>query len=183
MMSQRDSGYARLPDDVYETPSWVTMALKPHMRGVQYIWEPACGNGMMARALKSWPTVRVRATDKNKGIDFLTVAQCHHDAVITNPPYSHAEEFIEHALKLMKPQGGRVAMLLRIDYDSAKSRLRLFGDCDQFAKKLVLTSRIRWLAGSTGSPSFNHAWFIWSWSNRAPPTIAYHVREQEEEAA
>src|SRR5678816_622452 len=141
-MSQRDSGYARLPDDLYETPAWVTMALKPHMIGTRYIWEPACGQGSMAKALAKWSDVRVRATDKAKGIDFLTVSHCHYDAIITNPPYSHAEAFIAHALKLTKPHNGRVAMLLRIDYDSARSRIRLFGKCRAFAKKLVLTSRI-----------------------------------------
>jgi len=184
-MSQRDSGYARLPDDLYETPAWVTAALTSHMKGVQYIWEPACGKGSMAKALAGWPGVRVRATDKAKGIDFLSVAHCHHDAVITNPPYSHAQEFITHALKLTKPHNGRVAMLLRIDYDSARSRQHLFGRCRAFAKKLVLTSRIRWIAGSTGSPSFNHAWFIWDWKHAAtgaPPALAYHERSEAEEA-
>ena len=30
-----------------------------------------------------------------------------------------------------------------------------------FAKKVVLTKRIRWFEDSTGSPSFNHCWMIW----------------------
>lgn len=183
-MSQRDSGYARLPDDLYETPEWVTAALLPHMKGVQYIWEPACGNGSMAKALATWPNVRVRATDKARGVDFFSVAHCHHDAVITNPPYSHAEAFIVHALKLTRPQRGRVAMLLRIDFDSARSRQHLFGRCKQFDKKLVLTSRIRWIPGSTGSPSFNHAWYVWDWNHPegARRDIVYHERKDSEEA-
>lgn len=181
-MSQRNSGYARLPDDLYETPAWVTMALAPHMKGAQYIWEPACGKGSMAKVLAKWPGARVRATDASRGIDFLSVAQAHHDAIITNPPYSHAQEFIEHALKMVKPYSGRVAMLLRNDYDSAKTRQHLFRDCKQWAKKVVLTSRIRWIADTTGSPSFNHAWFIWDWTYReSGARIAYHVRAEADE--
>ena len=62
-------------------------------------------------------------------------------AIITNPPYALAQNFIEHALELMKPDG-IVAMLLRTDFDHAKTRQHLFGGCDQFAKKVVLTKRI-----------------------------------------
>jgi hypothetical protein len=157
------------------------MALAPHMKGVRYIWEPACGQGKMAKMLATWPGVRVRASDIEKGVNFLAIAHAHHDAVITNPPYSHAQDFIEHALKLVKPYQGRVAMLLRIDYDSAKSRQHLFGRCPQFAKKVVLTSRIKWIEGSTGSPSFNHAWFIWDWTYReiGGARIAYYERTDE----
>lgn len=183
-MSQRESGYARLPDDLYETPGWVTAALRPHMLGAHYVWEPASGKGSMAKALSLWPNVRVRATDKDRGVDFFRTAHCHHDAIITNPPYSHAQEFIEHALKLVKPQTGRVAMLLRVDYDSAVTRKHLFGNCRQWARKVVLTSRIRWIAGSTGSPSFNHAWFIWDWAYKgALAETAYHYETKEQAKA
>jgi hypothetical protein len=79
--------------------------------------------------------------------------------MITNPPYALAREFIERALRI----GGNriVAMLLRRDFDHASSRAHLFGDCPMFAKKVVLTKRIRWFEDSNGAPSFNHCWMIW----------------------
>jgi hypothetical protein len=65
----------------------------------------------------------------------------------------------------------------RTDFDHAKSRRHLFADCPAFAKKLVLTKRIVWFVEDDGkpkaAPSFNHAWFIWSWKHDGPPTIAY----------
>jgi hypothetical protein len=49
-----------------------------------------------------------------------------------NPPYISATLFIEHALRLMSG-GGKVAMLLRTDFDHAKTRRHLFSDCPAFA--------------------------------------------------
>jgi hypothetical protein len=94
------------------------------------------------------------------------------DCVITNPPFRLGAEFIRHALKLMESPRGMVAMLLRIDFDSAETRADIF-DHPAFAKKVVLRDRIRWFEGSTGAPSFNHAWFLWDWQHQGPPTIAY----------
>ena len=178
-MSQRDSGYARKERDLYETPEWVTAALIPHLpRRPVFIWEPAEGSGKMARALI--PTQSsISGSDIDRGDDFLKFRERPHpmmDAIITNPPYDLATEFIEHALRLVE-DGGMVAMVLRTDFDHAKSRSHLFRDCPAFAKKLVLTRRIVWFEPEPGakgkSPSFNHAWFIWDWRNEGAPKLAY----------
>lgn len=171
-MSQRDSGYERKERDLYETPEWVTLALAPHLyEATFHVWEPACGSGKMVRALKS-TGLEVHGTDIEDGTDFLKHG-CNPqetDAIITNPPYVLATEFIDHALSLGVTT---VAMLLRTDFDHAKSRARLFGDCPTFAKKVVLTKRIQWFEDSKGSPSFNHAWFIWESGHVGPPALAY----------
>lgn len=183
-MSQRNSGYQRLPDEAYHTPEWVTHALRPHLRGVRTAWEPACGNGSIVRVLAEWG-LNVRATDITTDFNFLKAARCQHDLIVTNPPYSLAQQFIEHALRLTKPQLGRVAMLLRVDFDSAVTRQHLFGGCRHWARKVVLTSRIRWIKDSTGSPSENHAWFIWDHKHDEPlAQVAYHYeRETDRRAA
>lgn len=181
-MSQRESGYERKERDLYETPEWVTEALLPHLpRRPSSIWEPAMGSGKMTRVFSkhgySWG-----GTDIANGDDFLTEDigpgfDEPMDAIITNPPYELGPEFCEHALKLMESCGGLVAMLMRTDFDHAKTRSHLFRDCPAFAKKVVLTKRIVWFEpepGSKGkSPSFNHAWFIWDWKHEGPPTIGY----------
>jgi hypothetical protein len=176
-MSQRDSGYARVAFDQYETPEWVTRALLPHIPdGIDTILEPACGSGKMARALKESGYV-ITASDIQGGVDFFTVDKQTTDAIITNPPYSCATSFIEHALNITKERSGTVAMLLRTDFDHAKSRRHLFADHDAFTKKLVLTKRIQWFEDSKSSPSFNHAWFIWDWWNVCAPKLAYHFED------
>lgn len=179
-MSQRDSGYERRERDCYETPEWVTEALLPHVKDRidGPIWEPACASGKMVRILE---TLRfpVCATDvaglHEDKVDFLETKKddFDFDNIITNPPYELATLFIAHALHMTR-RSGLVAMLLRTDFDHAKTRHAIFGRCEQFAKKIVLTKRIKWFEESTGSPSFNHAWFIWDWKHRGPPTLAYH---------
>lgn len=175
-MSQRDSGYERKERDLYETPAWVTAALFPHLpKSPDVIWEPAVGSGKMADAMleASEKVISVIRTDISSGVDFLTCASREGaDAIITNPPYELATEFVQHALNLMEPHG-IIAMLLRTDFDHAKTRADLFGQHPAFAKKVVLTKRIKWFEDSKGSPSFNHAWFIWNWGHSGPPTLAY----------
>lgn len=172
-MSQRDSGYERKERDLYETPEWVTLALAPHIpEYVGWILEPAAGSGKMVRALQSLGHT-VEATDIETGFDFLDCGRVGHDAIITNPPYVDAEEFVTHALDLMQYNAGFVAMLLRTDFDHAQTRAPLFAGHRAFSKKVVLTKRIRWFEDSKGSPSFNHAWFIWDWTHEGAPTLAY----------
>lgn len=173
-MSQRDSGYERKERDLYETPAWVTHALLPHLRRVGCIWEPAAGSGKMIRALEA-PGRIVVHSDIETGTDFFNerFAMGGADAIVTNPPYESATEFVTRSLALMQNIEGVVAMLLRTDFDHAKTRQFLFGTNRYFAKKLVLTKRIKWFEESKGQPSFNHAWFIWDWKHSGPPTLAY----------
>lgn len=186
-MSQRISGYERKERDLYETPEWVTEALIPHLPWrPRNVWEPACGTGKMAAVLQEYMGVW-RSDIEDRGIhviqgDFLCpVWRLGHDyqGIITNPPYEKelAAAFCQRALERTESVGGLVAMLLRTDFDHAKSRSHIFRDCPAFAKKLVLTKRIVWFEPAPGekgkSPSFNHAWFIWDWRHEGPPTIGY----------
>lgn len=172
-MSQRDSGYERKERDCYETPEWVTEALIPHISSKpEAVWEPACGSGKMLVVLKKY-FCDVHGSDIETGEDFLNTKTRKVDAIITNPPYNLAEKFIEFGLLHTAADRGVVAMLLRTDYDHAKTRQHLFGNCGLFAKKVVLTKRIKWFEDSKGQPSFNHAWFIWDHKHSGPPVLAY----------
>jgi hypothetical protein len=171
-MSQRPSGYERKERDCYETPEWVTQALRPHLpRVLPNVWEPAGGSGKMARVLTTWGGY-ILSTDIETGSDFLAHKDSWDGAIITNPPYAIAPEFIWQAISLTRDSAGLVAMLLRTDFDHAQTRSHLF-DRQQFAKKVVLRKRIKWFEESKGQPSFNHAWFIWDWLHQGPPTLAY----------
>lgn len=172
-MSQRDSGYVRIECDLYETPEWATLAVVPHLPTSDcVVWEPSAGSGkMVAALLKSG--FDVTASDIADGRDFLTQpAPKPFRAIVTNPPYELATEFIHRAL-MMIPAHGFVAMLLRTDFDHAKTRGDLFSKHPYFAKKVVLTKRIKWFEDSKGQPSFNHAWYIWDFQHQGAPTLAY----------
>lgn len=197
-MSQRDSGYERKDRDLYETPEWVTEALCEHLYkdgwALGSVWEPAAGSGKMLDVLKRYadPGCAIGSDieplrEDIRRADFLSsdwpvyrgpFGQTVFGAIVTNPPYDLAQAFIERSLRMFEgKQTTKVAMLLRTDFDHAKSRSHLFRDCPAFETKLVLTRRIVWFEpepGSKGkSPSFNHAWYIWDWAHEGPPTIAY----------
>jgi hypothetical protein len=184
-MSQRHSGYARKERDLYETPHWVTHALIDRIDLTGPIWEPAAASGKMVEALASRGFEVFGSDIDGEDDDFLKskILPAGYRTIVTNPPFNLAQAFIEHALRLTEPVGGTVAMLLRTDFDHAKTRAHLFADCNAFAKKLVLTKRIRWFEDSTGHPSVNHAWFIWDWRHQGTPSIAYApIANNEQEA-
>lgn len=96
------------------------------------------------------------------------------DIIISNPPYDEAERCVRHALALMEDVQGDVIMLLRNEWDSAKSRKDLFTH-PTFLAKFVLLHRPRWIAGSTGAPRHNYSYFHWSWGKA---TAAPHVKPE-----
>jgi hypothetical protein len=172
-MSQRVSGYKRLARDAYYTPAWPTLALIPHLpAGITKIWESCGDQDGMATPLRH-AGFEVTATDIVDGIDFFQCTSAHNypRTIVMNPAYYDAQRFIEHALTI----ADIIAVLLMVDFDSAVTRRHLFADCPAFASKIVLLHRIRWFPDSTGSPSFNHAWFLWNRAHVGAPRISYAV--------
>jgi hypothetical protein len=176
-VSQRVSGYQRQPDEVYETPRWVTHVVVPYLRKhCLRVWEPADGpKSMLAQALGEAGFLVIASRHDFLSTDRLPDPQI--DSIVTNPPYGLggrlASRFIANALDLVPV----VAMLLKIDFDSGKTRTHLFRDCPAFAHKIVLLDRIVWFEheGAAG-PSENHAWYVFNKKHRGAPTINYARR-------
>ncbi len=191
----QNDGHTRPARDFYPTPSWVVTALTEHvaLAGLR-IWEPACGDGRMSEALKAAGARAVFSTDvEDRGytsfdrqIDFLSrqKPKWRFDAIITNPPGGlgnrTAVEFIEIGLSHL-PDGGLMALLLPIDFDSGVTRSRFFGACPEFFGKIVLLRRIKWFEhpGKKEGPKENHCWAVWK-KHREPrtrrPIIMYAPR-------
>jgi hypothetical protein len=62
-------------------------------------------------------------------------------------------------------------LLLKVDFDSGKTRIDLFRDQLTFASKILLLDRIKWFEGP--NPSDNHALYVWDRSHRGEPWIKY----------
>lgn len=174
------SGYARNPNDLYETPSECTEVLCRHVDfSKSIIWEPACGNGKMVRVLQEYATGILCSDAIDYGWNhevksFFDFVEPRPFDIVTNPPYSCQDKFIRHALGLVAPyQGAKVVMLLRNEFDSASSRADLFANNPDFALKIVLTRRPRWIEGTTGSPRHNYAFFVWEIGNSAHPRMIW----------
>lgn len=174
--------FARVEGDFYPTPAEFTDCLLATVSLARHIvWEPACGEGHISRRLAGHCR-GVKSSDLYPrgfgvpGIDFLQAKRLPSEvtAIVTNPPYGElAEQFIRHALELLRPASGFLAMFLRNEYDCAKERMDLFRE-HPFAGKIICTKRPRWIVGSKGSPRHNYAWYLWDWSRDpgADPTLS-----------
>lgn len=153
--------------DYYPTPANVTIALmeflkRPDTCNMQpmTIWEPACGEGFMSKVFREYGH-DVIETDLSTGHDFLTTDRSA-NAIITNPPFSLAEEFICKAVRSCDIS----AMLLKSQYWHASKRFGLF-KMHQPRYVLPLTWRPdfyeheRVPGGKKGAPTMEVAWSVW----------------------
>lgn len=151
--------------DFYPTPPPVTQALL--LSGVlplkdgAVVWEPACGDGAMSRVLEERFTVL--STDLSDecyglgGMDFTTTAIDQRvDAVITNPPFYAAEDFIRRGLEAAPV----VALLFKSQFWHAKRRLSVFTDHPP-AFVLPLTWRPDFLGKAKSAPTMEVLWTVW----------------------
>lgn len=157
----------REPYDFYPTPTAATEALikaeGSHLL-TRRVWEPACGDGAMAEVLKA-RGVKVLATDLiDRGygvgdIDFLAAEppeRARLNAVVTNPPYKIGTGFVQRALSF--PSVEYVAMLLRVNFWNAASRINLF---DSWPPALVYMLTWRLDFTGKGAPTGDSMWVVW----------------------
>ena len=98
-----NSAFDRNQSDFYPTPPEATQALLDflHIPPSMRIWEPACGEGHMVEVMER-NGLEVIGTDIQLGTDFLTAELPEGiDWIITNPPFSLAEDFIKNAVHTM----------------------------------------------------------------------------------
>lgn len=162
-------------DDLYETPPEAVHALLKHENLPPFIWEPSCGPGSIVRVLRlgghyvnasdlvdyRWQ----RSFQARSGIDFLmersTPFTGGPHAIVTNPPFKLANEFVEHARKLCP----KVIMLLRLAFYESERRSNILdaGDLARvlvFRKRLPQMHRAGW-EGPKANSGMCFAWFVW----------------------
>jgi hypothetical protein len=181
MLGQYD--YPRAELDFYPTPRECVDVISV-VEGAR-VWEPACGDGAISRVLAEKGASVYSSDIKDYGYPGTVVRSFYDfdqfpegtDGIITNPPYgAEAARFIEHGLKLLEgsPEAG-MSLLLRNEYDCAKTRAHLF-DHPFFWSKIVLRWRPRWIPDSTGGPRHNYAWYNWCNTTVNCPLLAYEDR-------
>lgn len=167
-------------NDLYQSPPAAVRALlanAPDLNRPRFIWEPACGPGVIANELRAAGHLVIasdlvdygaRMPDRAVVQDFFrwTKAPEGADTIITNPPYLAADKFIRHALKLAP----RVYMLLRLGYMQGKNRSDLIDKhlsaVYPFVERITM-HRDGWEGPKVKSGMVAHAWFLFE---RAPPT-------------
>lgn len=178
----------REQDDYYATDPIAVDKLLSAVDLPQHIWECACGAGHLSeRLIEHGKTVfssdlRYRGYEKGlTGVDFLDKFQrpqpspC---AIVTNPPYKYAKEFVEHALKLLD-HGDLCCMFLKLTFLEGKASKKLFMQCPP-RQVLVFSERVlcakngefeRMKAG--GGSAVAYAWFVWEKGFKGKPTIEW----------
>ena len=169
--------------DLYETPAEATDALLRAEKLPQNLWEPACGPGAIVRVLRraghkvlGSDLVDYGSPDQDHGgWDFLLERQLPKladgnavEAIVTNPPFKLASEFVEHALKLCP----RVIMLLRLTFYESKRRNSIL-DGGQLARvhvfrnRLPMMHRANWDGPKVSNPTA-FGWFAWDRDHGGP---------------
>jgi hypothetical protein len=88
--------------DDFQTPPEALEFLVPYLKNDWIIWECAMGKGNLVKALKE-KGFQVIGTDISQGYDFLRWKPKKFDCIITNPPYSLKNEFLERCYQLKNP--------------------------------------------------------------------------------
>ena len=186
-MQSRDRTHEPRERDAYMTiDERVIPALLKHFipRGV--VWEPAAGTGEMVRGLRG-EGCSVVATGLIDGPgsllkvprDFFSFNEPlggSINSIITNPPNKLNLSFARHAIKLMEPAHGAVAIYQRHEWDTTKRAAEIF-DHPAFAMKIVPRFRPIWVEPTPGkkaaSPFHKWSWYVWDWTHSGPPVVRF----------
>jgi hypothetical protein len=169
-----------LDHQFYPTPLRATLEVLVRERFEGTFLEPACGDGAISRALKLfYPRNAITSSDLvdrgfgTGGINFLT----HNfgrkwNNIVTNPPYSLAQEFVERGLELTTH---KVVMLLRLCFLESQRRRQMF-QTTPLRRVYIYSSRLTLVkngldARTSGSLAF--AWYVWEHGYRGEPSIAW----------
>lgn len=173
----------RVPHDYYATdPKAVEMLLELE-QFAPVIWEPACGEGHISKVLQAHghevisTDLIYRGFGDPEPLDFLKETLDGFDGdIITNPPYSLAQDFVQTAIDTVK-LGRKVAMFLKIQFLEGKKRFALF---EKSPPRTVYVSRSRVRCGTNGNfdeykngSTLCHAWFVWEKGFTGDPVIKW----------
>lgn len=167
--------------DYYATERKATELLLENEKFNKNIWECACGELAISNVLEEHEyTVRnsdiISRGQDIEVLDFLTVQPNSWDGdIITNPPYSMAQQFVEKAMQAIT-NGHKVAMFLKLTFLEGKSRKEMFAE---YPPKIVYVSSSRLKCAkngdfsNTGGSAVAYAWFVWEKGFKGSPIIKW----------
>lgn len=157
----------RQPEDLYVTDPKAVEALLAVEDFDRRIWEPCVGLGHISGVLEKHGH-EVRKSDiidriGNERLDFLSCAEEWDGDIVTNPPYSKAQRFVEKALECVG-DGHKVAMLLKLTFLEGQERRKLFERTPP-RRVWVFSKRVSCAKNGDferyGNGAVCYAWFVW----------------------
>lgn len=162
----------RKKSDFYETPYGLTRLFLDAEDLPKNILEPACGDGAIVRVLQEYGK-SVTAFDKD--VDFLSWEGLV-DAIVTNPPFSLAYEFIIKA----KSVSNKFCFLLPLSYLHGKKRFDdIWTDVVFPLSKVYVFTRYPLLGeklredGKHRTGMMVYAWYVWEKEFTGEPVIKW----------
>ena len=181
----KTSGYVRDGLDWYVEPSWCVDVLLDALAlpAGTTVLDPACGMGTIPEACNARGICAVGSDIADRGYgftgrDFLARdVPLFPDAIITNPPYGKASEFVREARWLANKL---VAVLIRLDFLASKTRHILFRATPP-ARVLVLSKRPSMPPGQAlidgtakrGGGQHDFCWIVWDRERSGPTEIEW----------
>ena len=180
----------RVENDYYATSPIAVRMLLEKEKFSPNIWECASGGDHIVKVLKEygynvWATDIIDRTGHTEILDFLQSDIKYDGDIITNPPYTLAQTFVEKALDSVT-DGHKVAMYLRLLFLEGKKRQQLFR---QRNLKTVYVAAARMGCGANGKfydqereyegGSVAFAWFIWEKGYVGDPVIKWFNNDFE----
>ena len=156
--------------DYYPTPDYVTQALLDRERFSRRVWEPACGSGEMSEVLTRYghEVVSTDLFDRGYGkpgqdFTFATALPEGVGAIVTNPPFNLAEEFVERSL-MLRPD--KFALFLRLSFVEGQGRYRRIFRSHAPARIWAFPGRVTLYPNGERVQRNVHgfmafAWFVW----------------------
>lgn|SRR3972149_6865733 len=140
-----------MPDECY-TPEIAIRPLLPYLKKEWLIWDCAFGSGRLAEHLKKFGFSVIG--DSSNFLEQQGAEEV--DCIITNPPYSIKDKFLEHAFEIGKP----FALLLPLTTLEGIKRGKMFKD--NGIQIIIPNRRINFeIPSGKKSSWFATAWFCW----------------------
>lgn len=182
-MSSTGRGSERSPYDWYPTPKWCIRRILDVLTLPGGHWlEPCAGTGNIIDVVQTyrqdvwWSAIEIRSDPLERLESSLKPSKDEHDfgyvyhrdflsvasigplplISITNPPFSLAQEFILHSMKLVTHY---VVMLLRLNFLGTDERLDFL--LQHPPDVYVLPNRPQFDIRKDGTDSTEYAWFVW----------------------
>lgn len=146
------------PDD-FQTPPIALKPLLPYIPKDWHIWECAEGKGNLKYELHrlGYSVIGTDIKDGAEGYDFFMLSECSFidtiDCIITNPPFSRKNEWIERCYHIGKP----FALLLPL---SALETTRRQNCWRRGVQLIVLNKRLHFETPDNG---VSYCWFASAW--------------------
>ena len=167
----------RIERDFYPTPTWCVKTLMDciELRNDDVLLEPCRGDGRITNEFPK--THEIKYAELVEGIDYLNPGKdLSADVIITNPPFSLAQEFITTALERDLAADGTMCFLLRLSMLGSKQRADFWRNVP-WTNLLILTPRPSFVHG--GCDNSEYAWICWDRGNRVKRPAFWTLKKGE----